>query len=468
MRRKTVNETRKDLVFLLFVALLVSQTIFVSYTLHRTSRGTMLWWMLFRSFALLQHFVGTLIQALICLCLFVSIAYLLGWVERYIWWNLEKQATKIFNDAKVTFGSIRLDWSQISQGKITLHASNVILHTLKRDEWLWESPLLGRVGKATVVCNAPIIIFHLVFFRQELPVEAYSIQASDIQVFVERHGNIFNLYLLDRAVVLPPPPIQEAVLLPEEENTSNETTPDLTGDESKDDSEHKEEAQQLVNDMIRAAQTLGRAARKGSLQGAIKKKGLELADKLQRLGKKENLEHTSKVVQEMGKIGVESLKTAKPILPERRSDKPPKPVYARIGRIVITDLRIFTKDSWIKMQQQEENESDGKSGWNKPIFIEEFIIRASELCPPSSLNDEHGLPAVYLSLDKTLEVIWKRLLAEMAKSNTGRLFHTAVGEVLSVMKTPSANSKSKQPTTPLPSAKSKPSTTPSLSKEVKV
>jgi len=73
--------------------------------------------------------------------------------------------------------------------------------------------------------------------------------------------------------------------------------------------------------------------------------------------------------------------------------------------------------------------------WNKPIYIEKMVLRSSELCPPMSMKDDDDLPAVFQSIDKIMEVVWRRALAEIAKSNTGRLFSTAFGEILSVMVT---------------------------------
>lgn len=121
---------------------------------------------------------------------------------------------------------------------------------------------------------------------------------------------------------------------------------------------------------------------------------------------------------------------------------PKPPPLCRVGRIAITDARIFTKDSWIQLQDEDNTtnsssntgSSNNKGGWNKPIFIESMIVRAAEMCPPMSLKDDDDLPAVYQTIDKVLEIVWRRLLAEMAKSNTGKLFSTAMFEVLNLMK----------------------------------
>ena len=116
-----------------------------------------------------------------------------------------------------------------------------------------------------------------------------------------------------------------------------------------------------------------------------------------------------------------------------------------LGRAVIhiTTMTTTTTTSQEQEQQQQQtnnnsttsdNDNNSKGGWNKPIFIESLVVRASELCPPMSLKDQNNMPAIYQTIDKMVEVIWRRLLAEMAKSNAGRLFNAAMGEVLSVMK----------------------------------
>jgi hypothetical protein len=47
-----------------------------------------------------------------------------------------------------------------------------------------------------------------------------------------------------------------------------------------------------------------------------------------------------------------------------------------------------------------------------------------------SAKDEHDLPALYQPVDQCLEVLWRRLLTEGAKTNSGNLFKTAMGEIL--------------------------------------
>ena len=443
-----------------------------------------------------ERLISSVLTTLVYVCLALSIAHALGWLERFIWWSLEREARKILNQTKVTIGSFSLDWSKVLEGKIALHASNVILHTPQREAWQWESPLVARIGSASVECNAPITIFHVVFFRKEVPLELYSVKVSDVQVFVERRDQVFNVYLMDPAAILPPPPNPEEssaksaagakdatfdgndsfsnslenTLQPaaDEANepssngsidlsnrSARSTGPALTSDgDGNDDgdesvAQHKEQAQKLVNDMLQAVQSLGQAAQRGGLQDAIKQQGLELADRLRGFkSATQQMEQGVRVMEQVGKVAVETLQNPKLILPQRAANKAPKEIYARVGCIVLKDLRIFTKDSWLKTDQAETSSKGSSktstkpspvptithSGWNKPIYIDHMNVRASELCPPLSLKDKDGLPAVYQTMDKIVDFVFRRLLAEMAKTNSGRLFQTAIGEVISFMK----------------------------------
>eukprot|EP00536_Pseudo-nitzschia_multiseries_P008344 jgi/Psemu1/296883/fgenesh1_pm.210_\ len=482
---------------------------------------------------LLHKSVEGILTALIYIAILIAVANHVGWLDRWIWFILEKEAKKAMNGTELTIGSFTIDWSEVLQGQITLHASNVVIHTPQREEWQWDSPLIARVGKATVECNAIITVFHVVFLQREVPIEAYTIVVADVQVFVERRNSVINVYLLNPMLQLPPPPYPKKTgknrrgndsmetddqqkqistdgkdcertgaesrassVLPVS-NDSSETSPDgedsffdsrsannaAEDDASSKRENHNQQAQVLVNEMLQAVQLLGGAAARGQLPGAIKQQGLELVGRLQGFREQENLEEGIRVMQQMGKVAVESLQSAPQlILPKpdtsREGDK--KIIYVRIGRIVASDLRVFTKDSWINATNAQEEFVDATSGsiggtqskpnnsvlfppsskkstnigtknktsdntdatdtssnlngsWNKPIFIERLVLRSSELCPPMSMKDSNNLPAIYQSVDKVMEVVWRRLLAEIAKSNSGKLFSTAMGEVLSVM-----------------------------------
>jgi len=444
---------------------------------------------------------------MISIAILIVVAHHFGWLDRWIWFVLESEARKAMNGAQVTLGSFSIVWAEILQGKITLHASNVVIPTPQRAEWRWDSPLIARIGKATVECNAPITVFHVVFLRREVPIEAYTIIIADVQVFVERRDSLINVFLLNPTLQMPLPPgevkdkydnadmspllptkaktdshVHDSLLQPVQEGNitffDNSSSASASDDVSSD---HHQQAKVLVNEMLHAVQVLGGAAARGQLPGAIKQQGLELVGRLRGFREQENLEEGIRVMQQVGKVAVESLQSAPQLImpkPDTSREGKKKIIYIRVGRIVIDDMRIFTKDSWINattIQEGHDSSNTATAGaveipsksnnsfylppsakkinagtskntattidinnkqngsWNKPIYIERMVLRSSELSPSMSMVDCHNLPAIYHSVDKVVEVVLRRLLVEIAKSNTGKLFSTAIGEVLSVM-----------------------------------
>ena len=68
------------------------------------------------------------------------------------------------------------------------------------------------------------------------------------------------------------------------------------------------------------------------------------------------------------------------------------------------------------------------------MVLTRTLVRAAELSPGLSLMDpDTGLPAIYQPIDKLIEVMARKILAELAKSQSGRLFQNAVGEVLGII-----------------------------------
>jgi hypothetical protein len=518
-----------------------------------------LWFISTVTYSITASLFGVL-HGLVYLSLFLCCAYKVGWIDRFIWFMAEREASKLLNRTPVSIGSLKIDWNWL-RGKMTVHVTNVIIHTPHRELWQWESPLLARIGSVSVEANIIITLANLILLREEIPLEVYTAQVSDVQVFVERQRNIFNFYLMDKAMMLPDPrdlqrqtktsKQQQPQPQPKLDGTSESTNGNgivdehnrpltveasdscssVEGEQSKvpksqqdgleppqqqqspppdttmihaEDSVSQEKAQQLVHDMLQAVKQLGRAAKKNGLKDALHKQGYTLATKLRNIPSdksgKVTLTEGVTLMQQVGKVAVESLKSSKldQLVPQRHKRSGKKPPVARVGRVVLKQIRIFTRDSWIR-----ESISGGAStntvtttttnnnnsshvggggggggaapmnntstlsshnttatgstplsstmtatattatpsgitvGWNKPITIQEVVIRAAELCPPMSLTDEDGLPVIYQPMDKIVEVVWRRVLAESAKTNTGRLFQTAVGEALAYIKPPS-------------------------------
>jgi hypothetical protein len=382
-------------------------------------------------------------QSLLILSFLLSAAYSLGWVHRFIWYRAEKEISKLLNFTPVTIGSLRID---LIRGKVW--ASNVVLHSPRRNQWKWESPLLARIGTLYVETNLVHVILSDVFLREDVPLEIYTVSASDIQGFVERKQNVFNFYLVDPHMILPEP--QD--ILDEDDHAT--TTPhvdsnvsasgasggvgvtdaaswELAGEDPSDgtdaDYETSEKAQRLVDDMVRAVQSLGRAAQQGSLQGALVEQRDNITTKLRALRtskKSQAMKEGVEIAQKVGKAVVEKTQNVQHfVLPPRRTIEGEKTVNARIGRIVVKDARIFTRDHYTTSTTSSNNPDDkndpannGKSSWNKPITLKQVVMRSVELCPTVSAKDDEGLPAVYQPIDTLLDVVWKRLLADVAKT----------------------------------------------------
>ena len=397
-------------------------------------------------------------QSLLIVSLIITAAYSLGWIHRFIWYLAETECTKLLNSTTVTCGSLRID---LLRGRVW--ASNVVIHAPRRQQWKWESPILARVGKVYIETNLVLCLLSLWFLWEEQPAEFYTIHVSDIQCFVERKQHFFNFFLLDPHVELPDPrellDEDDELVVPSEgedatkSKSSDHASPNASElnttidpssswdlpNQTDPTSPAEEKAQRLMSDMFRA---LSRAAKEGSLQGALVEHRQTITRELKALQttkKSAAMQEGVKIVRHVSKAVVEKTKTVPQVVqPTRRRLENDKEVFVRIGRILIQDTRIFTRDHWeatgsVDVSASSSSRLDKKSSqscWNKPIYVPKVAVRASEMCPPLSAEDENGMPSLYQPFDKVLEVIWKRVLAEGAKSNTGRLFKTAMGEVL--------------------------------------
>jgi hypothetical protein len=71
-------------------------------------------------------------------------------------------------------------------------------------------------------------------------------------------------------------------------------------------------------------------------------------------------------------------------------------------------------------------------------LLKEVSFGGTDLSNPVSLR-ENGLPVIGLKPDQLVDVLIRRALSEMAKSNTGRLFSNAMGEFFAWMDTVGSN-----------------------------
>jgi len=421
---------------------------------------------------MLHSVFSYLVERLLWLALFLWVAYTLGWFHRFLKWTLEREASKLLNGTTVTLGSLRTDLVR-GQG----WASNVVLHSPQQEAWQWEAPVLARVGRVYVEVNVVQCLFFLWFYQQEIPLELYTVHLSDIQVFVERKHMIYNFFLLDPHVIAPNPRTRDGATThnnkqqqqkhDETDNAAAVNNRNTTSEQGKGgpttiatsgsslSSPHTKQAggsssdalnnhhptddraQQVVDDMLTAVR---RAAQDGDHGALWTHYRHTLTNQLKQF-QQENKQGKTKsqavqegvhLIQRVTASITETAATAQQVvLPARRKlPGDEQPVLGRVGRIVLEDLHIFLMGGG---GGGCGSSSDNKSN-NKPICIQKVAIRASEFCPPLSAKDPGcpDRPALYLPLDACLEVVWKRVLAKMAKRNTGRFFQTAIGEAADV------------------------------------
>lgn len=393
-------------------------------------------------FSLVTRLVEFACQCILVLTVLFAISYQLGWFHRLLWFLLEKEARKALNETKVTVGSFDVD---LLRGKGWL--SNVVIHSPQRHVWRWESPLLARIGKVYVETNLVRVLLSLFFLGEEPPLEIYTLHMQDIQVFMERKEQVFNIYLLDPHNVIPAPQFDDeyedtekvaasvgVVIDPDEPTGPEDVTETSTQAE-------EEKAQKLVDEMIKAVQSLGRAAREGSLPEALQQQRQTVTNQLKELQAKpiktKSMKNGIKIVQHVSKAVVQKTQTVQQIVsqPDKRQLENEKIVYARFGRVIMGDLRVFTRSSLTSGDAPEGSKGNtaGRktiNSWNKPIVVEHLAVRPSEFCAPLTVNDGQGLPVLYRPINYCMDAIVKRVVSEMAKSNTGRLFRTAMGEIL--------------------------------------
>jgi len=354
------------------------------------------------------------------MALLIAILDAIGCKNRLVRFLLEAEALKALNGTAVTVGQVQVDWV-----RGTVWATDVIVHAPQRATWHWESPILARFGKVRVQANVVWALFSLWFLWEEPSLDIISVEMEDVQGFIERKLNLFNFFLLDPHVKLP----DDSVLAQLDQVASDESLDDSDGVKSRNRSSSdpaEVKAQQLMDSVLGA---LHQAAQEGSIHGAFLKHRQNLTDHLkffQSSKKSEVMQEGLEIAKHVSKSVVTKSQTAQQVVQPSRLDptSDEKIVYARIGRVVLRDCLIYTRD-----HQKQQSQSDIRS-WNQPIKITRVDVRSSELCPSLSSKDASGYPSVYQPVDCFLEVIFRRLLSEGAKSSTSRLFQSAMGELL--------------------------------------
>lgn len=237
----------------------------------------------------------------------------------------------------------------------------------------------------------------------------------------------------------------------------------------------EDEANKIVEKLVGAVSKIGKAANEGGskgLQSMLISEKSGLVDNFKQLHKQKSLVgsmsssegrreawHVKKekgvsVMRELGKVvekNVTDLKNQVAFLqkpPEKKEGwESGRPDYIRIGSLLLREARVFTKDVLVAKKGSSSGMGDEvvsepskkgaanidtMSGWAKPIAIIELAVTGAELCPPMSARDPHtGMPVVGVTIDRLVDILLKRGLAEVARSNPGRVMQTAFGDIFS-------------------------------------
>jgi hypothetical protein len=407
-----------------------------------------------------------------------------GALRRYAIKFAEDELGKNMNGVKITLSDGQFD---LWRGKVI--ARDLIIHNKDRDNWEWDSPCLARVGRVEIALNFTSVIKLPLFGRilNHTFFDVYTILVEDVQVFVEKRKNVFNFHLLDPSLNIPGHTlimdeynntkkkwpeletidgeilvgVSKSVSLEKEEAQANSVGSREEVVEGTQARETEEEANKIVEKLVGAVSKIGKAANEGgskALQSVLRNQKDGLVQNLKQLRTQKSMtgassdkkdweskkKHGVSVMRELGKVvekNVIDIKTSLSLLqkpPEKKQGWQSKsPDYIRVGSLLLREGRIFTKDILLAKGGKGDSAVSAASvkttsGWARPIFIFELAITGAELCPPMSARDpSDGMPLVGISMERLLDIVQKRIMAEVAKSETGRLFQTAFGEVFS-------------------------------------
>lgn len=250
------------------------------------------------------------------------------------------------------------------------------------------------------------------------------------------------------------------------------------------------EAEKIVQRLVGAVSNLGKAANEGgsrAIQSALRDHREGWVKTLKQLqdaqssiipkGPSNGVAEGMVVMRRLGKVveqNVTNIKESVAALqkpPAKKAgwvEKPPDTI--RIGAFMVRELRIFTKDIIVLNSKKPANNggagggsdnlyrngagrdpvdgTDGATrstvtrseGWSRPIVIWGVAVTGAEFSPLMSARDQNtGLPVVGIPINRVVDIILTKLLTELAKSNSGRLFQAAFGDVFSVVDVSAAN-----------------------------
>ena len=395
-----------------------------------------------------------------------------------------KELTLASNGAKVSVGAVYLN---LLTG--VFEARDIVVHTPGKESWGWKSPLIMHVGYMRVeFAFLSCIPFSLVTSFLRYPAkEIYAVSVADVQVFVERRGNVMNYMLLDGMYDLPDP----AGLVPERGGEVGREggggrgaagTPTKDGGRP-DRSEFSSPSQKpspksspspkpslrpplptspsfkaeakattLVRSGVasllqagRATEKTGSAAKGAEAAFEVQKRGFYKAfrDAQHKLESGHSLESVAAegmaVMKKMGKAVENNFGEMRQKMEQVKNPPPVKAGYKpkvekdlfRVGSVTIRDLRVFTRNMLARDKQPGGPPS--ASGWHKPIMYKEVIVGGAELSCPAGVKNGEGQPRIGMHAKEISRVMQKRMIAETGKTNSGVLLQNALGEMSDYM-----------------------------------
>jgi len=315
------------------------------------------------------------------------------------------------------------------------HVTDCNPHTKNgRDEWLWDSPVLARVGKARGRVNVFSVVDPLAYFFQIEHREVYGVTVEDVQIFIEKRLNVFNFHLLDESLDIPdpkavlssyssrnvevtitgnvevtdvPPRGGSACGMPPSppcletnlsyDGSDHNTAPIIPPPHRSASNEAEKKANDIVTSMLDAVSNIGQAANQGgkqAFQEAVSCSKKAIVDKLkqfQSAGPEKNVQVIAKesmdVIKQMHKAVGKNVTKIKQHVdsitkpPPKRTDwKPPRLDVIRIGYIVGKDLRIFSKDIILRTGANTKDAADASAPQRLP-----YVTAApGKLRPPNA------------------------------------------------------------------------------------
>lgn len=435
-----------------------------------------------------QHYLSYLSLLLLRLVFIataiISLLHQSGALRRYAIKFAEEEISKNMNGALVTLSDVQVD---LLRGKVIVH--DFIVHNKERDDWEWDSPCLVRVGRIEASLNFASVIQlpHIGRILDHSFFDIYTVLVEDVQMFVEKRENVFNFHLMDPSLAIPDhgPIMKEYnkrkerdALLDSAKNNNSPKSQGVDAEEQRGDAasgrdvrsplrEKEDEANKIIEKLVGSVSNLGKAVGEGGSQGlkvalinqkdSLVKNLKELhsmspASPFQRKGNdhKEDWSRQKKKMKSLGNAlgevvqqNVSDIKHQMGFLqkppPRKEGWKSGAPDYIRVGSLMLREVRIFTKHVLVGKVDEATIESpevtnvdNHIAGWSRPIVIYELALTGAEMSPSMSARDpQTGMPVVGIPMDRFLDIIFKKLMAEVAKYNTGRLFQTAFGDVFS-------------------------------------